>query len=238
MISVEKITPLNEEESNKLPKEKESSWLDIILDPDQVLPQSIKKLFHDTNKEFKEVFNSELPKYNGKFGRVEAVINVPENLPVSSRLKEVPWYPRTKLIEMQDKIDELESKGALARPQDIGIEVIAVNPSFLVAKKPASRGHRLVTAFGNLACHVKNPPAPMQSTDQILRQLSKWKFLITADIAQAYHQIPLAKKSQKFAAIASPFKGLRVYQTAAMGMPGSEVALSELTSLLFGTLRQ
>ena len=95
-----------------------------------------------------------------------------------------------------------------------------------------------MTAFGNLACHVKNPPAPMQSTDQILRQLSKWKYLITADIAQAYHQIPLAKKSQKFAAIASPFKGLRVYQTAAMGMPGSEVALSELTSLLFGTLRQ
>ena len=47
-----------------------------------------------------------------------------------------------------------------------------------------------------------------------------------------------AKKSQKYAAIASPFKGLRVYQTAAMGMPGSEVALSELTSLLFGTLRQ
>ena len=61
MISVEQITPLNEEESSKLPKEKESSWLDIILDPDQVLPHSMKKLFNDTNKEFKEVFNSELP---------------------------------------------------------------------------------------------------------------------------------------------------------------------------------
>ena len=48
----------------------------------------------------------------------------------------------------------------------------------------------------------------------------------------------MAKKSQKFAAIALPFKGLRIYQTAAMGMPGSEVALSELTSLLFGALRQ
>ena len=61
MVLVDQIEPLHEEESNKVPKEKESSWLDIILDPDQVLPQSMKKLFHETNKKFKEVFNSELP---------------------------------------------------------------------------------------------------------------------------------------------------------------------------------
>ena len=30
---------------------------------------------------------------------------------------------------------------------------------------------------------------------------------------------------------------MRVYTTAAMGMPGSETALSELTSALFGQLR-
>ena len=54
----------------------------------------------------------------------------------------------------------------------------------------------------------------------------------------AYHQIELAPESQKFAGIASPFKGLRVYTTAAMGMPGSEFALTELTSLLFGDMRK
>ena len=42
----------------------------------------------------------------------------------------------------------------------------------------------------------------------------------------------------KYAGIASPFKGSRVYITAAQGMPGSEVALKELTSLLFGELHQ
>ena len=238
MTAIEKIPSLSEEEITIRPKAKEESWRDIILDPDQILPPQMSKSFYEVNKEYACVFNSDLPKYNGKFGRVEAVINVPESLPTSSRLKEVPWYPRTKLIEMQEKIDELEKKGALARPQDINVEVVAVNPSFLVAKKPASRGYRLVTAFGHLACHVKNPPAPMQSTDGVLRRLSTWKYLITSDIAQAYHQIPLARSSQKFAAIASPFKGLRVYQTAAMGMPGSEIALNELTSLLFGQLRQ
>lgn len=65
-----------------------------------------------------------------------------------------------------------------------------------------------------------------------------WKYLIVTDVQKSYHQIPLAKESQKYAGIASPFKGLRCYLTAAMGMPGSEVALTELMSLLFGELRQ
>ena len=42
----------------------------------------------------------------------------------------------------------------------------------------------------------------------------------------------------KYAGVSSPFKGIYVYQTAAMGMPGSETALSELTALLFGDLRK
>ena len=238
LVTIDNIEPLSHQELQKQQRKQDPTYIDVTVDPDQILPASITKQFLALNKEYQEVFNSDLPRYNGKFGRVEAVINVPQSLPTSSRMKEVPWYPRTKLIEMQEKIDELEAKGAFARPQDVGIEVEVVNPSFLVAKKPASRGHRLVTAFGNLACHVKNPQPPMQSTDQVLRRLSSWKYLITADIAQAYHQISLAKESQKYAGIASPFKGLRVYQTAAMGMPGSEFALSELTALLFGDLRK
>ena len=210
LIEIDKIEPLSPEEVQTNPSKQEPTYKDVTIDPDQILPSSVTKMFASTNKEYQEVFNSDLPRYNGKFGRVEAVINVPQSLPASSRMKEVPWYPRTKLIEMQEKIDELEMKGAFARPQDVGVEVVAVNPSFLVAKKPATRGYRLVTAFGHLACHVKNPLAPMQSTDQVLRRLSSWKYMISADIAQAYHQIPLAKESQIYAAIASPFKGLRI----------------------------
>ena len=164
-------------------------------------------------------------------------MTVPTSLPSSSRLKHCPWYPKKMLLQLQEKMDELEAKGALARPQDHNINVEAVSPSFLVAKRPASRGHRLVTAFGHLASHVKNPAAPMTSTDQVLKRLSAAQMLITADITMSYHQIPLAKESMKYAGIASPFKGVRVYTTAAMGMPGSEFALSELTAALFGKLR-
>ena len=38
--------------------------------------------------------------------------------------------------------------------------------------------------------------------------------------------------------VVTPFKGMRIYTTAAMGMPGSEIALNELTALLFGPMKQ
>ena len=110
--------------------------------------------------------------------------------------------------------------------------------SFLVRKKPPSNGYRLVTSFGSLAAHVKTAPSPMPSVDGILRRMASWKWIITADISQAYHQIPLSKESRKYAGVSTPFKGARVYTTAAMGMPGSETALEELMSRVLGDLIQ
>merc|ERR1711951_113737 len=106
----------------------------------------------------------------------------------------------------------------------------------LVTKKP--KGYRMVTSFGHIAAHAKNPPVPMDSMDTVLRNLSSWKYLICADIKSAYHQIPLAFDSLKYAGVSSPYRGTRVYTRAAMGMPGSEVALKELTSALFGHLQR
>ena len=230
--------PLPEATDVQTPPPEETSWKDISVDPDNMMPPEVKSMFDTTNETFAAVFRSDLPKYNGAFGTCEAVINVPDNLPQSTRLKDVPWYPKKMLNELQAKFDTLEEKGALVRPQDAGIDVIAVSPSFLVAKKPPSKGYRLVTAFGALAQHVKNPAAPIVSTDQVLRRLSSWRYLIKTDIANAYHQIPLNRDSMRLAGVVTPFKGMRVYTTAAMGMPGSEIALNELTALLFGSMKQ
>ena len=54
----------------------------------------------------------------------------------------------------------------------------------------------------------------------------------------AYHQIPLSKGPLKYCGIVTPFRGIRVYTRAAMGMPGSETALEELMCLLFGEMVQ
>ena len=237
LVDPERLDPLQDKDIVQR-SQADPTWKDISIDPHSLLPKPVVADFRKANEEFQVVFHPDLPKYNQYYGTVEAVINVPRALPPSIRLKEVPWYPRSKLVELQEKFDELEQKGAIVRPQDAGINLEVLSPSFLVAKKPPSNGHRLVTSFGVLANHVRNPPTPITSTDQVLKRLSAWKYLIHSDICQAYHQIPLAKASMKYAGVSTPFRGTRVYTTAVMGMPGSEVALQELTSLLFGEMRK
>ena len=87
---------------------------DITIDPSNLLSPEMRQKFAAACKKFKKVFGTDLPKYNGEFGKVEAVIHIPSALPPSTRLKEVPWYPKTMLAEMQVKFDELEEKGTVS----------------------------------------------------------------------------------------------------------------------------
>ena len=116
--------------------------------------------------------------------------------------------------------------GVLARPEDVGVTVEYLNPSFLV-KKP-SGDFRLVTAFTEVAKYSKPQPSLMPNVDSTLRQIASWKYIIKSDLQKAFYQIPLSKESMKYCGIATPFKGIRVYTRCAMGMPGSETALEEL----------
>ena len=50
----------------------------------------------------------------------------------------------------------------------------------------------------------------------------------------AVYQIPLPRESLKYCGVVTPFRGIRVYQRCAMGMPGSETALEELMSRILG----
>ena len=104
-------------------------------------------------------------------------------------------------------------------------------------KKP-SGGHRLVTAFSEVAAYAKPQPSLMPDVDSTLRQIACWKYVITTDLRKAFYQIPFSKDSMKFCGISTPFKGIRVYKRCAMGMPGSETALEELMSRVLGDLIQ
>ena len=63
-------------------------------------------------------------------------------------------------------VDELEPAMILCRPEDLGITVEYLNPSFLV-KKP-SGGHRLVTAFADVARYSKSQPSLMPDVNTTL----------------------------------------------------------------------
>ena len=191
--------------------------------------------FRDLHSKFHQVFQNDLPGYNGKFGPISAYVNVGDSLPPQRRGK-VPQYSRHLLSELQDQFDNLEQMGVFATPESVGSYAEYVNPSFLL-KKP-DNSYRLVTSFGEVASHNKPTPTLTPNTDKILNHFGTWKYIIKTDMRKAYFQIPLHPDSRRFCAVVTPYKGVRVYLRAAMGMPGSECALDELMSRILGDLIQ
>ena len=145
-------------------------------------------------------------------------------------------YNRNNLDLLQSHFDELQELGVFAKPENIGVNVEYVNPSFLVKKSRG--GHRLVTDFGTVAQYAKPQPSLMPDMDSVLRTIGQWKFIIQTDLCKAYFQIPLDKDSMKYCGVVTPYKGVRVYTKSAMGMPGSESALEEVMSRVLGNMIQ
>ena len=205
----------------------------VSVDPDNILTATEKRQFFELHEEFDEVFNPAISEYNGASGSIKSVVNMGPVLP-PQRKGRLPQYNKNNLAELQAKFDELESLGVFAKPEDVGVNVEYLNPSFLV-KKPAG-GYRLVTAFSEVGQYSKPSPALMPRMDDVLRDMAAWTYLIKADLLKSFFQIPLAKESMKFCGVVTPYKGVRVYTRSAMGMPGSETALEELMSRVLGEL--
>lgn len=121
----------------------------------------------------------------------------------------VPQYSKNQLDTLQQKSDELENVGVFKRPEDVGITVEYVYPSFLIKKPNGS--FRLVTAFTDVGRYSKPQPSMMPDIDSTLRQIVQWKFIVITDVTKSFYQIPLAREFVKYCAVATPFRGVRVY---------------------------
>lgn len=207
----------------------------VKLDPDNILTDKIRTEFRDLLQTHDDVFDPTITGYNGAIGPFEAVVNMGPVQP-PQRKGRLPQYAHNKLVELQQKFDDLESQGVFQRPEDIGITVEYLNPSFLVTKP--NGGHRLVTAFADVGRYSKPQPSLMPDVDSTLRTIAKWKYIIVTDLTSAFYQIPLAKSSMKYCGVATPFRGVRTYTRCAMGMPGSETALEELMCRVLGDCLQ
>ena len=197
----------------------------VSVDPDKILPVGNRAEFSNLIHEYDDVFNRQITGYNDAVGKFHATVNMGHVLP-PQRKGRVPQYSRDKLVELQQKFDELEAQGVFCRPEDVNVTAEYLNPSFLV-KKP-NGGFRLVTAFSDVGRYSKPQPSLMPDVDSTLHTIAQWKYIIKTDLTNAFYQIPLAKQSMKFCGVATPFRGVRVYTRCAMGMPGSETALEEL----------
>jgi hypothetical protein len=205
----------------------------VNLNPDKILNQQQVTAMSSMMSEFGNVFNPDFPGYNGALGPFHAVVNIGPVQPPQHKGR-LPLYGRKRLVDLQLALDDLEAKGVIATPESAGTVVEYLNPAFLVNKP--NGGHRLVTAFTEVAKYSKPSPSLLPDVNQVLRQIAGWKYIIVSDLTSAYHQIPLHPDSRKYCGIVTPFRGVRVYCRSAMGMPGSETALEELLSRTLGDL--
>jgi hypothetical protein len=137
----------------------------VSVDPDGVLTEEARNMIHKALIEHYEVFGTSLDGYNDKAGPFQAHVNMGPVQP-PQRKGRVPQYSRNQLEELQCQFDELERLGVFKRPEEIGIQVEYLNPSFLVKKD--SGGFRLVTAFSEVARYSKTQPSLMPDVDSIL----------------------------------------------------------------------
>ena len=141
----------------------------IELDRDNLLTDDTRKQFRDLHRRFDSVFDPTIVGYNGHVGPFTATVNMGPVLP-PQRKGRCPQYARDKLVELQDKFDELEAVGVFRRPEDIGVAVEYLNPSFLVRK--SNGGSRLVTAFTEVGRYSKPQPSLMPDVDSTLRSIA------------------------------------------------------------------
>ena len=208
---------------------------DVVVDPDGQLPENVRSSFKELNLKFDELFEPVIGRYNDSAGRVRARVNLGKVVPPTRKLQ-APQYDKNNLDQLQDMFDKLEGQGVFARPEDVNVVVEHVSTSFLVHK--AKGGYRLVTAFTSLGQYCKTLPVTMSTVDSVLRMLGKWKYIISTDLRDAFYQIPLEHSSMKWCGTMTPYRGLRVYQVAAQGMPGSSEALEEMLCTVLGDFVQ
>ena len=124
--------------------------------------------------------------------------------------------------------------GVLSRPEDEDITVVHTSPSFLVKK--SSDSYRLATSFVELNKFIRPMPARLSTTNDVLTALGRWNYLIKTDLKSAYFQIRMDRNSKKWLGTNSPFKGMYVYNVAAMGLKNMAEYLEELVSRVLGHL--
>lgn len=90
--------------------------------------------------------------HNGLAGQIEYV-----TCSTSHRKGRVPQYSRNRLQELQAQFDELGEMEVFRCPEDVGVQVEFVNPSFLINK--GQRWFRLVTAFADMGRYSKPQPS-------------------------------------------------------------------------------
>ena len=193
----------------------------ISCDPDNRLSKSEQDLFTEINERYSSIFSSKLGRYNGSLGNLNA------RIVLNNDAIDPPSFPCKRIIQTekledtkQDIMDQMEADGILVRPEDVGVTLTHVHPSFLVPKMEdgiPTGEYRLVTNLQSLSPYIKPTRIPLPTIDDAFRQLGRWKFIIHLDLRSWHWQIPMQKSSMRYLGTSTPYGGDRVYAVQPQG---------------------
>ena len=209
---------------------------DIKIDPDRVMTKEWRKKFLDLCYEFKDIINYRPGRYNGYYGDVNNTIDFASVPPPTNKVY-MPKYSDKMNQILAQKMDQLEKWQVLVKPEQVGVIPAFVCPSLLVPKDE-SDDWRLITNFTPLNKFIRKPPTAAPTIEETKRQLSKFKYITTLDLANFYYQHGMRKSDMKYLATNHPFKGLRLYQCEPQGMRGASEHSYERLTRVYGDLCQ
>ena len=155
----------------------------------------------------------------------------------------VPQFNRKCQDLLQSKCDELERQGVLQDPKEHGVDVRNVSPCF-IQQKARAKGKQLekcdlseirfITCYNVLNDSIHPISGRSKSYNDILMFLSRFKYLIFADLYNSYFQVRVAKKHWKYLAVMTPFRGIKVMTRCGQGLLNSDVELDQVLGRVLG----
>ena len=103
-----------------------------------------REVFHELHRKYRHLFTVQPGRYNGSFGYIENKLQF-STPPAPNARTHVPNYSPSMNQLLAEKMDQLESWGVLANPEQVGVSVEFVSPSMLIPKPDSNNEYRMVT---------------------------------------------------------------------------------------------
>ena len=199
-----------------------------------------KRIIMEAHDEYKDTFNKDLSKgYNNFYGTHLCSLNwASSERPTASKVH-VASYDHDMKVLQQEVMDDLTNQNVLLIPQEHGIVVQSICPSFIQRKQRArdipknkltKNDVRLLINFGPVNDKIKPLPIHVPKINDVFVKMGRWKHVICLDLYNGYFQLKMKEDAIPWLGIQTPFGGMRVVARAGQGLLGMAEEFEELTS--------
>jgi len=188
-----------------------------------------RKIIHKILRQNKDVFTKH--EYDiGKVSTIEMEIEIDETKPRIQKYVPIPHAARGQVRQILDQLEEFN----VIRPCN---EPSLFCSNLLIVPKKDKKLLRVLLDGRLLNNSTIRKPTNVVSFPEIKIHLTGKTFTTTADVAQAFYQIPLSKAAQPLTAFYSEAHGKRYcFQRAPQGLKNSPLYLKLLMDQLFGDM--